>query len=116
MAFIRPQAEAYVDQFLTRDRGDVDAAIIGMLDVLARHLSDDIEPFAVGPRGADLAALIAGYVDHDHDQGEQLDGLGPGDPLRAPDPAGGGDAHGEVAPGPEAVPVGSGPAAGDRPG
>lgn len=112
LAFVRPQVETYVDQFLTRDPADVDAALIAIVDAVAKHLSDDVAPFAVGPRGADLAAGVAGYVDDVDDGGpEQL-----ADPVRASDPAGGGDPVGQVAPGPAPVPVGSGTAAGDRPG
>lgn len=110
VAFLRPQVEALVDDFLTRDRHDIDAGIVQLVDFLARQLSDDVDDVLAGPGGVTFlpGPNPGAPVDLEAEPGP--------DPLRAPDSPGGSDEVGQVASGPQAVPVGGGASSGDRPG
>lgn len=99
LAFIRPQVEAKVDELLARPADDIDEFLVAVIDIIARHISDDYGAFVAGPYGVE-------------DLLERADA----DPLRAPDPVGGGNPIGQVGARPQDVPVGGGAAVGDRPG
>lgn len=80
IAFARPMVEAKVDELLSRSPDDVDEILVGIIDIVAGHLSDTARPVAAGPGGVDAGATVIDYIGHR-------------DPVRAPDALGGSDPH-----------------------
>src|SRR3954447_6925719 len=85
VAALRPSLERKISEQLERPADELDAALAGVIDTLARLRSDDAAAIVTDPRGARFALFDS-----------ELDAYLPGDPVRGPDPAGGPDGMRQV--------------------
>lgn len=105
LAAVLPDLERRLDAYLALPAEELDGAIARAIDVLCRHRSDCAGAIVATPAGAFYGEFV-----------EDAGGLVPGHPVRGPHLRDGSDPDGQEHLGPGAVPVGGGPAAGDRPG
>ena len=103
-AMMTPLVEAWIDDYVGRPAEVLDAELAGIIDFVGRLRSDDARAVVALPDGARWLDPAAYEL------------VPAGDRLRGPDLRDRQDAVGEVAAGPDGVPLGGGASADHRPG